>query len=633
MMGLAACALILTSCNRQEITETVNDNDGQLAFYTGLGKQSTKAAELMNTSLQNAATSTATGIILKTYQEITLDGGVYKPWFNDTLSYDKPNTEWKITTKRFRNTVGTKYISYFPRTNVVEKDDAATPGKTTFETADFDTKLPQITYTIADNTNQKDLIAGIVDAKANVTDITLGMRHILSQVNFGTVGYSGANITIQNIKIVGLYNSGTFTYNKEDGAPLGTWNGWGTNGVTTSRDSEYEYYGYSNTAAIDNPQPSVTADDDTHGDTYVYGDGGNAGPGRNEDKWYPIGTTANDRWQNAPVSDPISLGNSLILMPQKFKDVPGAKVTFEYQITDVDGAYVAGGPDVTDWEKGEFKLDFSENGTSGTDYISEWEPNYRYVYLIDFTDFLDGISLTFDVDVETNLWQNYNENGDNDGEVNVILAGQPSQKDMNAPTFVNNSKWYIATQSATAPNGQQWAQVVRNETWNLNAYDFTQIESGQAFELNFNNVIFNTTEDPATGTPTTITMMLPPGYTAGVTAGSTGVKLETVNATTYKISADQPKTPASITITNTNLHYSTLASLTAAIKGATVDGTLFTYKGSAAVDLRTMEPTTLVTKDNTITVKFNKVKPTVGASTNGVWTWDIPKKTATWTRN
>lgn len=146
-------------------------------------------------------------------------------------------------------------------------------------------------------------------------------------------------------------------------------------------------------------------------------------------------------------------------------------------------------------------------------------------------------------------------------------------------------------------------------------------------------MIFNTTETPATGTPTTITMMLPPGYTAAVTASSTGVKLETVNATTYKISVDQPKTPASITITNTNLHYSTLANLTAAINGATVNGDVFTYKGSAAVDLRTMEPAALTTKDNTITVKFNKVKPTVGESTNGVWTWDIPKKTATWTRN
>lgn len=632
LLGIAACVLIMTSCAKQEVTETVDDGKGQLSFSTGLGK-TTKAAELMNAALKAGATNKTNGIALFTYEETTTTG-TYKEWFQDNLWW--ATKEWTIETTRFRNKAKTKYVAYFPKTGVNAVDDG---GTSSFLTADFATKFPAFTYTVGTTSaNQVDLIAGITDVTENKTDIVLAMRHILSQVNFGTVGYPGANIMIRNIEIVEVFNSGTYTYGPVDDAKLGVWSLQGTGGTPSTRTAGYEYYNHTNAvdAAKFNEQPLVD-DEAKKGETYAFGDGGNAGPGRGTDKWYPIGTNPNPIWANAHATNSTGLANSLILMPQDFKDTD-AKVTFEYRITDSDGADVVGVSNPETWEKGEFKLDFfsGTNASQDLDYMSKWESNYRYLYLIDFTDFLDGIALTFTVDVETNPWENHNNGGDDDGEVTVKVAGQPSQTDMNATTFVDGNSWFIATQSEIAPTGIQWAQVVRHEVWNLGDYDFTQIENGHDFIFNFQNVIFNTsvtevdgTPNP-TGTPTVITLTLPAGYTP---VAGTGITMTThaPEPNTWLISAGNESTTATITITNTNAEYSTSATLKTAIEAVAAADAALVYKGTAAVNLTTMEPIALATQGEEITVKFNKVTPIVGKGTKGDWVWNPSNKTATWT--
>lgn len=644
ILGFAACALIMSSCTQQEITENVTDGQGQLSFSTGLGKQSARAAELMNSTLKAAATSPAKGVALRAYQETASD--VYEQWYIDDLWHD---TEWKISSTRFRNEAKTKYITYFPKSDRLEEvKNADADAKSTFKTADFKNSFPKFTYKVnTTSANQEDLIAGLTEVAANQTDITLGLRHILSQVNFGTVGYKGANIAIQNIQIVGLYNSATYTYDVADTYPIGKWGTYKTD-AKEEKTATYDYYKYSNKLETSNPQP-VVLDDATKGDIYIFGDGGNWGPGKVTTTFYPVGTkpvVPDDPegpdnpiqiWEAYNTLTPqTSLSNSLMLLPQDLKD---SKVTFEYKITDVDGIYVGGAGNDSEWAKGEFKLDFSTsadpNNDTGLRYLGKWDQNYRYVYLIDFTDFLDGNALTFTVDVEMYPWENYNGDGDDDGIVDIMAAGQPSAANMN--TKINkDGTWYIATQSLKEPTTPptttktDWAQVIRDEVWNLSTYDFTKIEVSQGFNLSFQNVIFNTKETINTPTtePTVITLTLPEGFSAALAKDVTD-QIKITGSNPYIIQEGKRTALAAITITN-KYYYRTSATLKTGIEAFIVTQK-YVYGGREAIDLRTMEPTNLDIPG--LAVKFiSLVTPTVGATDNGIWTWSSTTQTATWTK-
>lgn len=466
-MGFAAFALIMTSCSKQDVAENITDGQGQLSFSAGTAQQGTRAAELNNTSLQS------NDITLYAYQNV---GGTWSKWYNDVIKY--AGGKWSLTNSvRFRNVNATKYITYSSKVN------GALTNHINFIDADFGAtngKFPQFTYNVQDNsTTQEDLIAGITEVDANKTDITLGMRHILSQVNFGTVGYTGAKIQIQNIKIVGVKYKGTFTYNDKDEYPIGAWSDL----TPTPPTTDYDYYNWGGLVA-NNPQPPVAATA-VKGDKYIFGDGGNAGPGITN-VLYPDPTDSG-KWKT-PAARSTGLANSLMLLPQT---LTGAKVTFEYKIQDESDAYVAGGPSDTDWAKGEFSLDFSTGTTSGTHYLGKWEQNYRYVYIIDFTDFLDDNKLSFKVDVDMYEWENYNKPGDNNGIVGVPVIGQTTNEAFNTPfTGVENGiVWHAATRSRTAPTSD--VQLITSETWKWENYNFVGLASGQSFTINFSSVIFN----------------------------------------------------------------------------------------------------------------------------------------------
>lgn len=619
-LGFAVCALITTSCSQQEMMENITDGQGQLSFAAGTAQQGTRAAELNNTTLQT--TVGGNGIVLNAYQNVS----GWKKWYDDKVVWNKNSSgKWDLDKSiRFRNENPTKYISYFSKVTgaLTEVIDDILPSKSTFETANFTDKFPQFTYTVQQNSaKQEDLIAGITDVDAYKTNITLGMRHILSQVNFGTVGYKGAKIQIRNIKIVGIKYKGIFKYEAANNPPIGVWTDLTTPPIPEK--TEYNYYNYTNTTTTDNnDEHALVPATAISGDKYIFGDGGNAGPGRAATTWYPT-SKDNYEWKKADATGSTGLDNSLMLLPQTLTD---AKVTFEYKIQDVDDAYVAGND--KNWAKGEFKLDFT-TGTGlepGKHYLGKWEQNYRYVYLIDFTDFLDGIALTFKVDVDMYEWENYNKGTNNDGIVDIMAAGQPSQADMNAATFVNGETFYIASRTPNkqkAPSTADWAQVIRNEIWNLSTYDFANIGESESFTLSFQNVIFNTTETNPTAT--TITMTLPVGYTAE----GTGITMTGTNP--YSISSGDKTSNAKVTIKNTNQEYLTAAKLQDAVKPLTANDNLI-YKGTTDVNLRAIEPTSF-TQGITVTVKFiNGVVPTVGDSDNGRWTWNAATKTATWVK-
>lgn len=607
LMGFAACALIMTSCQKSDVIENITDGQGQLSFGVGTQQQGTRAAELNNTTMQTKVGTT--GIVLNAYQNVS---SAWSKWYTDKVVWNKNSSgKWELDgSVRFRNTNATKYITYYSEKGLVT-------APTGFDTPNFTSTFPKFTYNVAANSvTQEDLIAGITKVEANKTDITLGMRHILSQVNFGTVGYEGAKIQIRNIQILGVKNAGDFTYRAANTYPIGDW-------TPTTATTNYDYYNNGGYVA-NNPHREVPVDA-VKGDKYIFGDGGNWGPGKTANTWYPVGASGAWLQGNSTSLPTTGMSNSLMLLPQDL--VEGTKVTFEYKIQDVNNAYVAGGPNDTDWAKGEFKLDFSTGTTSGTHYNSKWEQNYRYVYLIDFTDFLDGIALTFKVDVDMYEWENYNKNDDNDGIVDVMSAGQPSEANMNAIKYNGTTApiWYIATQSEAKPTDYdpaKWAQVVRDEIWDLSKYNFTNIDVNEILTLSFENVIFNT--DGETKDPTKITLTLPEGYEI-----TNGAGITMTGSNPYVINEGNKGATATVTIKNISNY--TEKGLEAAVKAINTPAQTIHYKGKA-IDLTAIDNTNLAL-GQTIKVKFtNLITPTVGATTNGIWTWDAATTTATWTK-
>ena len=279
-MGFAACALILSSCSQQEVTENIDQNNSQLQFSMAMGAQ-TRAAELTNAALKDDATDKDNGIALYAYLK---DNSVWTPWYSDNLWWE--NGKWNIESTRFRNAKASKYITFFPK-NYVE--NGANLADATFSGASFpkfDCIIPVV------NGEQKDLVAGITDVGVNQKDITLTMRHILSQVNFGVYGYTGANIEIKNIKIHDVFNKATYTFRKnEDVAQkpniIGEWGEYKTFTISSAANT-YEYDGTYHTV----PATAVTKD------KYIFGDGGNwaVGPTSTSVWYYDEGKTGNDQW-------------------------------------------------------------------------------------------------------------------------------------------------------------------------------------------------------------------------------------------------------------------------------------------------------------------------------------------------
>ena len=473
-LTFASSAFIMTACNQNDVIDSVGQDNDKLIFNTAIGKQ-TRVAELVNNELQTAASSANRGIVLYAYQESTTAGS-YNPWFNDKLWYASSN--WTIASTRFRNAAATKYITYFPTTNV-------TQSGTTFANANFAASggvFPKFSYIVGAAGAQEDLIAGITDVAANKTDVVLKMRHILSQVNFGVKGYKGAQIAISNIQIHNIFNSATYTYGSTDTYMLGAWSDFGTDGAGSAASASYTYSKKGGAVPINRADVETVKT----GDVYIFGDGGSFGPGKVATVWYPSAT--GDAWVSGDkVTDTEKMSNSLMLMPQDFRAVTNLSnkdgyVTFNYTITDVSGAFVAS--NATGW----FKLDFTPSNASA--YASQWKQNLRYVYIIDFEDFLSDNKLAFKVDVRAYPWENYNNGSGNpdDGIVGVEVIGQPTENVVNGIT--NGQTLYAASRSTTAATTD--VQLLSNEIWHWDVYAFAGLTAtGELFSLNFSNVIFN----------------------------------------------------------------------------------------------------------------------------------------------
>lgn len=490
LLGLAAIAVTLSSCQKQETMESIDDGKDVLNFTLYKGVAS-RASELTNTALQTSATTATNGIALYAYQE-TSTSGTFEKWFSDNLFFS--SNKWQIESTRFRNTVATKFISYYPKSSKLITDAG-------FATADFNGTLPSFTYTIADVSEQEDLIAGVTTVPALGTDITVGLRHILSQVNFGVRGYEDVTINIKSITVNSVLSKGTYTYKDKDIYPIGTW----------TPTTDVASYDYSYKTNFSTPVTAKT------GDKYIFGDGGNWGPGKDANTWYVDVTNGAVQGNDPDLGTKAKLNNSLMLLPQEGLD--DKTVTFTYTIQDIDGAYISG--NATTPATGTFNL----GEALGLGYDGTWKQNMRYVYIIDFGPFLDDNKLSFIVDVDTQPWENYNKPGDDNGIVDIEVMGEPTQIIINGLT--TGDSYYMASKTTTAPSVNQKVQVIRNQTWDWKSYVINP--SINSFTIDFTNVIFNSN---------TITIIVPISD-----KGTWAVDNAVIDGTTGKTSATFTFTP------------------------------------------------------------------------------------------
>lgn len=419
LIGLAFSSLVLASCQKNSVEENVGSGERQLTFSPVLGKATTsKASEATLDYLKGIAVDKDHGFSVHAYKVV---GNLQEPYFSEKLFWSTP--KWETEFPRFFPATGAlRFYSY------VGNGTYAEPASTD---ATLATSAPTLGYTV--NTTaatQEDLMVASYNLDnvtgAGTTTVALPYRHILSQVNFGVKGYTGATVKISGISVnANLKNTNTYTFGI--GKTQGIW------GVTPTGTAAAYQYGFATAAANQNQFTTTGADGGITANVYIFGDGGNWGPGKGTTTYYVLadGTAK----ATTDLTNNNKLGNSLILLPQ---DITNAKFSFTYELKDLGGIEIAKG-NVTDAP------------LSNKD-VTAWSPNKRYVYILDFTDFLDGRKLTFDVDLTEYDWENYNKPNPDDGIVYVPSLGKS--------IFVDNIKGLTKDGSYTMPAGILYGDII-----------------------------------------------------------------------------------------------------------------------------------------------------------------------------
>lgn len=374
LIGFAACACLFTSCQKSDIAENIEQNNRSISFNLAMGNQ-TRASELITDDLKE----TGKPIDLWAYNNPIKTNPA--PYFKETLEYNRTNSSlgWSTEYQRFMPTSGTlDYYAIYPTGGAINWQNP-----TTGSLAKFD-------YSVTGDGDETDLVAAAICDQATQTPV-IPLRHILSQVNFGVYGYKGVQINVSNFQIHNVNQSGTFTFADNS---VGSW----SNQNTPADYTNYKMYG----AAIPLQQSDVM--NVNTGDVYIFGDGGNSAVGTSTGIFY---NTAPNRWDAASNTDRAKLSNSFMLLPQTLATgVDNAYFTFDYTVTDKDGNNVL--------EPATGTVDLSVNG------LINWEPNKRYVYMIDFKDILDGKALDFSASVLVEGWENYNKDDYNQKDDGIV---------------------------------------------------------------------------------------------------------------------------------------------------------------------------------------------------------------------
>lgn len=226
----ALAALAITSCSQNEEI-TGSDNDSQIRFNTIVNK-STRATPMVT---DNFDSFTVYGY----NTEATFDGTAsLGTAFMDNVSATKgQDGTWTLAGGPYYWPLkgNMQFIAYSPATNVKNYAIGDPSG------------FPSFNYTI--QTVQEDLLAAqTLNATKDGNAVQLSFSHILTQINFSAQLEADFTYDISAIKVIGVNNTGTFTY----AASKGAWSG-------TSGAVSYEYAGDFAATATDNVVDLSTA--------------------------------------------------------------------------------------------------------------------------------------------------------------------------------------------------------------------------------------------------------------------------------------------------------------------------------------------------------------------------------------
>ena len=205
----ALAALAITSCSQNEEIEAPTQKT-EINFRSVVGKSS-RAAEATTENLESQ------GFILYAYntKTITMDkvtAGSLTTTFINGKKATCTNSNWSVADGPYYWPIAEnlQFFAYSPEAG----------GITNYDTTG---SYPSFTYAL--QTIQTDLLAACVTDKAktnsatSVGSVDLTFNHILTQINFKLQGKdTGFKYNVTSIKLSGVANSGTYTYNADKGA-------------------------------------------------------------------------------------------------------------------------------------------------------------------------------------------------------------------------------------------------------------------------------------------------------------------------------------------------------------------------------------------------------------------------------
>lgn len=211
----ALAAMAITSCSQNEDIPSIGSGDAQITFNTVVNK-STRATPMVTADFASFS--------IYGYQtENPFDGtaSLGSAFMNNVAATKGEDGVWTLA--------GGPY--YWPLKGNMQFF-AVSPATyvTTYAVGD-PAGFPSFGYTIQDV--QEDLLAArTLNATKSGNAVQLSFSHLLTQVNFSAQLEANIDYEITSIKVVGVNNTGTFTY----AAAKGAWS-------ATSGTASYEYAG------------------------------------------------------------------------------------------------------------------------------------------------------------------------------------------------------------------------------------------------------------------------------------------------------------------------------------------------------------------------------------------------------
>lgn len=205
LLAIAAVATI-TSCSQSEDFENPG-REAEISFNSVINK-STRAAIIENDKFESFTVSG-----YRTTDAMTsgtqLTGG-----FMDDVAVSKAEGGWSQVGTFYWP--ATAYVSFF-----------ATSPKQTLDITKAG--FPKFNYTVGETTTQVDLLAAnLINQQKSDNKVTLGFRHLLTQVNFSIKGDTkDFKYVISKLEVSGVSTSATYSFDGNT-STVGAWGNWGT---------------------------------------------------------------------------------------------------------------------------------------------------------------------------------------------------------------------------------------------------------------------------------------------------------------------------------------------------------------------------------------------------------------------